>query len=433
MKLNLYRRHRGRCEAGKGRGVTSSELDERRKDWGRRCGCEIAMSGVLGGKFSRKTTHASDWENARRVAEAYEQADSWTGKPEVKPAPPEQTKEETSTPARATIVEACRVYITHQESAGLEPSTLSKHRTLTNRITAFGEGRGYVLIDQFVTGDIDIFWASWKLGARTKGKRLSTLRGFFRFCVGRKWMAESPVSADIKPPVGSSKAANKWPFTDEELQRIIAACDKPPCPPRGRNSAITASNYVGAVWKNDQGIGEWTGEDLKDIIWLMVYTGYRISDATFFDMKLLQGNQVFIRATKNGGEVFAYLPDWLRDRLLERAKVHGNRPFIVGRSHRLETVTNVWRRRIAQAFEAAGEFEQPPTPHRFRHTFARVLLQKGVSVADVADLMGDDEETIRAHYSRWIPERQERLTRILQDAFEERPKPKLVGIQGGRS
>ena len=82
------------------------------------------MSGVLGGKFSRKTTQASDWENARRVAEAYELADSWTGKPEVKPAPPEEeAREEKPTVARATIVEACRVYIAHQESAGLKPST----------------------------------------------------------------------------------------------------------------------------------------------------------------------------------------------------------------------------------------------------------------------------------------------------------------------
>ena len=69
-------------------------------------------------------------------------------------------------------------------------------------------------------------------------------------------------------------------------------------------------------WKNETGLGLWTGEDLKDLIWLMVYTGFRISDATFFNIGRLQGNQLFIRATKNGGDVFAFIPDWLRDRLL---------------------------------------------------------------------------------------------------------------------
>jgi integrase len=78
----------------------------------------------------------------------------------------------------------------------------------------------------------------------------------------------------------------------------------------------------------------------------------------------------------------------------------------------------------------AGPFEEPPTPHRFRHTFARILLEKGVPVADVADLLGDDEKTVREHYARWVPERQARLTRILQDAFDGRPK--LTEIQGRR-
>ena len=50
---------------------------------------------------------------------------------------------------------------------------------------------------------------------------------------------------------------------------------------------------------------------------------------------------MFIRATKNGGDVFAYIPDWLRDRLLARAERCGHRPFIAAKSERLETVTNV--------------------------------------------------------------------------------------------
>jgi integrase len=176
----------------------------------------------------------------------------------------------------------------------------------------------------------------------------------------------------------------------------------------------------------------WNGEDLKDLIWLMVYTGFRISDATFFNIKQLNGDQVFIRATKNGGDVFAYIPDWLRDRLLARSERWGERPFIVARSIRLETVTNVWRRRIAKAFVAAGPFEEPATTHRFRHTFARILLQRGVPIADVADLLGDDEKTVREHYARWVPERQARLTKILKDAFHGQPKPALTILPGGR-
>ena len=85
----------------------------------------------------------------------------------------------------------------------------------------------------------------------------------------------------------------------------------------------------------------------------------------------------------------------------------------------------------AKAFDVAGPFEEPATPHRFRHTFARIRLQRCVPVADVADLLGDDEKTVREHYSRWVPERQARLTKILKDAFGD--KSKLTAIQGGRA
>lgn len=195
------------------------------------------------------------------------------------------------------------------------------------------------------------------------------------------------------------------PFTDEELKRIAEACDT-----------------VQVEWKNETGTGRWTGEDLKDLIGVMVYTGLRISDATLFDSARLLGNQVFLRATKNGGDVFAYVPDWLRDRLVARAARCGPRLFIPRHSTRLETATNVWRRRLAKVFALAGPFDAPETPHRFRHTFARILLQNGVPVADVADLLGDEEKTVRRHYARWVPERQARLTRILQEAFTDTPK-----------
>ena len=60
---------------------------------------------------------------------------------------------------------------------------------------------------------------------------------------------------------------------------------------------------------------------------MMIYTGLRISDVVLFDMERLHGNEVFLRAKKNGGDVFTWIPDWLRDRLIARAKTlrHGSR------------------------------------------------------------------------------------------------------------
>jgi integrase len=381
------------------------------------------VSGTLAGRFSRKRTGATTWDEGRAYAAAIEAVGSWGGQP----APAVPAPDAPAAPARITIDEATRIFLTNRESAHIAPATLRKYRTFTKQLTAYGDSRGYVMIDQFTPADADLFYAGLKLGPRTKGTRLGVLRAFFRFAVNRKWISETPVSADIKPPVGSSKSADKMPFSDEELDRIRRACNNGHRP---MHQAHRSPGHVGCEYKNAQGSGAWTGEHVRDLIELMVHTGFRISDATLFDMSRLQGNNVMIRAQKNGHHVFAWLPDHVRDRLTARAKLHGPRPFIVGQSERLETVTNVWRRRLAHAFEAAGPFEQKPTPHRFRHTFARRLLQDGNSIDDVAMALGDDPKTVALHYSAWVPERQERLTRMFKKAYRE--KPKLVGISGGR-
>jgi site-specific recombinase XerD len=60
----------------------------------------------------------------------------------------------------------------------------------------------------------------------------------------------------------------------------------------------------------------------------------------------------------------------------------------------------MWRRKIGKVFDLAGKFAQAPTPHGVHHTFARILLQRGVPVAGVADLLGDDEKTIRGGFPK---------------------------------
>jgi hypothetical protein len=60
----------------------------------------------------------------------------------------------------------------------------------------------------------------------------------------------------------------------------------------------------------------------------------------------------------------------------------------------------------------------------------RILLEAGVPVEDVATLAGDTVAVIERYYSKWIRSRQARLTRILQDAFADKPKPqKVVNIR----
>jgi len=288
------------------------------------------------------------WDEAKAVAVAWEKAGSWDGESADTPA---ASIDPPAAPGRITLDEATKVFLSLREGDKISPATLRKYKTFAKQLLAYAASRGYVMLDQLTAADIDRFYAGLKLGLRAKAKRLGTLRSFFRFCMNRKWLQENPVSTDLKPPLGASKVANKVPFTDAELERIIAACDA-----------------LGAVrWINEQGEGAWTGDEAKDFIWALSYTGLRISDVALFDIKRLQGNEVFLRAKKNGGDVFAYIPDWLRDRLEQRSEARGPMLFVTGESRRLETVTNTWRRRLNRVFALAGPFDETPTPHRFRH------------------------------------------------------------------
>ena len=71
---------------------------------------------------------------------------------------------------------------------------------------------------------MDNFYSSWKDGVRSKAKNLERLKGFIRFCLKRKWLAEN-IADDLEAPAGSSVLPNKMPFAEAELKHMFDACD----------------------------------------------------------------------------------------------------------------------------------------------------------------------------------------------------------------
>jgi integrase len=409
MPLQLYRRHRKECEAGRPEDSKSGQFEEGRRGW-RRCACPIHASGTIAGKFSRQSTGERDWDDAKAVAAAWQSARSWSPEcSEPKPAP-------VPSPARTKVREATEAFLAKCHSRAIRSSTVAKYKTLTNQLEAYCTDRGYLYVDLLKVVDMDRFYGAWKDGKKGKAKKLERLKSFVRFCRKRKWLDED-ITEDLEAPPNASALNPKTPFEDAELERIYAACDQ-----------------IGPPTKAGPGYRNWGGEDAKDFIYLSVYTGLRISDVATFDIsKRLQGNDVFLRMHKTGKPLYTWIPDWLVARLRVREEVQGPLIFRCGETGNAKQLCDIWRnKRLKQVFKVAGPFEEKPTPHRFRHTFARVLLEKGVTVADVAELIGDSEDVVRRYYAKWIRTRQERLTRILQEAFEGKPSPKVAAIAGRR-
>src|ERR1017187_6873406 len=110
---------------------------------------------------------------------------------------------------------------------------------------------------------------------------------------------------------------------------------------------------------------EWTGEDIKTFIYVMLYTGMRISDVATFDTSLrLNGNHIFLRMHKTGKELYTWAPDWLVERLREREQQFGPRIFALSKSHSLPVQTERWRLKLQKVFALAGQFSEKPVPHR---------------------------------------------------------------------
>lgn len=421
MPLNLYRRHlriEGKCVGGHPADSRNYEPEELRRGW-KKCHCPIYADGTLSGSFKRRNTKKISWQEAKAVVSNWESAGSWepVGPPCV-PEPPEPSDAAPPKP-RITIQFATDAYLANRAGRGIAPATLRKYATFVKQLRVFAEDKGYVLIEQIQITDMDEFYSRWKDGIRAKAKKLERLNGFFRFCVKRKWIGESP-AADLEAPVGAGSAANRMPFTDSELGKIYEACDKLP----------------EVRWKNHLGSGSWGGDDVKSLVMLLCWTGLRISDGATFDMSRVTPNpdggaNIFLRMHKTKGPLFTWVDDWLYERLRTRERKYGPKIFACGLSERLETATDTWRRKINRVFDLAGNFEcGTPTPHIFRHTFVRLLLQRGVSSRDVAELIGDTEDIVLKHYARWVPERQERLTNILRQKLSSAPKPKLAVVAG---
>ena len=397
MGLQLYRRHRSECEAGHPEDSKSGQFEEGRRGW-KRCACLIHASGTIAGKFKRRSTGEREWEKAFAVAANWHAAGSWTT---AFPQPYLETPN--TNPARTTVNEATAAYLANRKSREIASSTLAKYKTLTNQLETYCARQGYLYIDQLGVTDMDRFYQSWNDGKKGKAKKLERLKGFVTFCMKRDMLPED-IAEDLEPPANASALNPKAPFEDDELERIYAACDK-----------------IGPPTQPGPGFRTWCGEDVRDFINLSIYTGLRISDvATFDTSKRLKGNDVFLRMHKTREPLYTWIPDWLVDRLRAREKTHGSRIFMCGVTGNAKQLCDIWRnKRLKAVFKLAGPFEEKATPHRFRHTFARILLEKGVPVADVAELLGDTEAIVRRYYAKWIKGRQVRLSRILQEAFED--------------
>lgn len=176
MALNIYRRHGSHCPGGRTLHDMSYDADELRRSW-KKCSCPIYASGTLNGRFKRKNTERTSWDDAKAIVSLWEAAGTWDLSPPAKPleAPPQPEENLAARAAGISIAEATESFLANRQNRGIETSTLVKYRTFVKQLRAYCDSRGYSQLEQLSVMDMDRFYASWADGKRARAKKLDRL------------------------------------------------------------------------------------------------------------------------------------------------------------------------------------------------------------------------------------------------------------------
>ncbi|HWQ52967.1 MAG TPA: tyrosine-type recombinase/integrase [Bryobacteraceae bacterium] len=423
-------RKQGKCEGGHPRELRTFETDETRRNH-KKCRCPIYAEGTLG-QFRRVSTGKITWPEAKAVAAAWEAAGTWDGHlAAVTASLPTAATLNTANPDESVSIEKATAAFIKEHQENSAPNTVKKYGILMRKLKKFSASKGYVILRQWSPADVREFRGSWGVSPVTASKDISNLKAFFEFCLENKWISENPARFKARRTKRNNAAATrqKSPYTDAELQRMYDGCDAIGKTELRELPKKKSGRVVATETRYREYHRKWTGEDLADFISISAYTGLRISDvATFHITRLNDEGEIFLHAKKNDEPINTWVPEWLQERIHARAKRIGPLIFGAHTTKDMNVVTDVWRRKLKAMWEKNGPWAEKPTHHRFRHTFVRILFQDGVDVGMVAVLIGDTEEMVRKHYSKWVPERQARVRNVLKGALVGTPKPNSVKV-----
>lgn len=323
----------------------------------RRCRCGIWIDWHVAGKRIRKPLGIRDWQAAQQRVRDIEAE----GLIEGRVAP--------------TIEEACRKFLSDAQARRLRDGTLYKYRLLFRQLQEFCVEHGYVFISDFDLERTSSFRESWTNKGVAARKKLEALRTFFEFCLRRHWVKEN-YAKQIKPPKNTNPPV--LPFSPEEIKQIMKALPEYPKANRTR---------------------------IRALVLLLRYSGLRLTDAVTLSRQKIQDGKLHLRTGKTGTPIYHPLPPSVLDAL---DQCPGQHYFFWTGSSKPKSAVGDWQRALRRLFILAGV----PTghAHRFRHTFAVNLLAGGVSMEQVASLLGHSSIRItERHYAAWDQRRQTQL------------------------
>lgn len=370
--LSLYRRH-----------VASCGKKSRRE---RRCSCPIWVQGTLGGETIRKSLDLNAWDAAEKVVHGWREA----GKIGI-----EGRK-------LISVSEGVEAFL-RDAATRLKQTTVGLYRQRLSGFVSWCAANRVKYVTDASIEKLREFREGWICAPVTAARRIDQLKIFFGFCLDNGWIQKNPAKALRAPEV---KYIGKAPFSEDELKAIFQACGK----------LVTRGTY-----------GKENVKRVRAFVYILRYTGLRISDAARLTVSHVQSGKVLLRTEKTGTLVWIPIPDYVMDALSEVPR-EGEFYFQTGRA-KAKTVRGGWDRTIRTILELAGV--DHGSAHAFRTTLAVDLLNKGVAIETVAAILGNSPAIVHKHYSPFVKSRQEAVENALRNVWDEPERPRLKVIQGG--
>ncbi len=346
--LTLYRRHNDVCpHLLKGRRWT-------------KCACPVWVQGSLGGESIRRALDLTSWTAASELIHSWEAAGEIGTR---------RTEAPSVNEAVARYIEACEV----------KPQTLcNTTHALKKLFLPFCDRKGLCRLRQIQLGDLLEYKKSLThYAATTRRAKLEQVRAFFRFCQQSGWISLNPADALELPTPESAEIRT---FEPDELLGMLAAAE----------SFTTKGRYGVANRKR-----------IRAMIYLLRFTGMRISDASTRARKSVADGAVQFRTRKTGSTVWCPIPPHAIAALNESVSDSPDYYFWNGRQNPISAV-KIWERTFVGVFAKAALPTDKRFLHLFRHTFATDLLTKGASLEDVATLLGNSVKVVEKHYAHLV-------------------------------
>jgi site-specific recombinase XerD len=325
------------------------------------------MFGSVNGKRVRKSLDTVSWGRGEEI---------------LRETDPNESHE------KIMMATATERFLADCSSRKLATETYGKYDLLCRELNHHFKGKP---IRGISADDLARYRESWKMSAVSSGKKLERLRGFFRFCADRGWRKGNP-AAGLKAPVAKHKPT--LPLTKDDFEKILWACELFPT----------------------QGIyGKGNRIRVRAFVLLLRYSGLRIRDVVLLTDDKLVGNKLMLYSAKTGVPVFIPLPEEVVKQLAWAYELSPGKYFFWSGSGEVKSCVNDWQRTLGRLAKLSGvKFHA----HMLRDTFAVELLQKGVSLENVATLLGNSTQIAEKHYSPWVKSRQDSLTLEIEKAWK---------------